>query len=387
MRPVPRKYKISVLPGDGIGREVIPQAVRVLETAIDIVGGVNLELHQFECGGEYYLKSGREWSEEAERFSKEEADAVLLGAIGALGPDGREVRLPDRNLAGYNVVIGMRLSLELYANVRPVRLFEGVPTPLANKSYKDINMVIIRENTEGLYTPARGTIERDGVKDIAVDLRVITRKGSQRVIEYAFNTARRRNGAPVDEKRRVTCVDKSNLLAGCQLFREVFNEVGERYPDIERDYAYVDAWTQWCLKRPEYYDVVVAPNEFGDIITDLGGAIQGGLGMAPAGNIGDEHAIFEPVHGSAPKHYGQNSANPIASILASSMMLDWLGNRHKDTAALRVADIIERAVTDILRDGKTRTYDLCIGSWKDIQPSGTKEVVDAIIRTMSGLVE
>ena len=384
---MPRKYKISVLPGDGIGREVIPQAVRVLETAIDIVGGVNLELHQFECGGEYYLKSGREWSEEAERFSKEEADAVLLGAIGALGPDGREVRLPDRNLAGYNVVIGMRLSLELYANVRPVRLFEGVPTPLANKSYKDINMVIIRENTEGLYTPARGTIERDGVKDIAVDLRVITRKGSQRVIEYAFNTARRRNGAPVDEKRRVTCVDKSNLLAGCQLFREVFNEVGERYPDIERDYAYVDAWTQWCLKRPEYYDVVVAPNEFGDIITDLGGAIQGGLGMAPAGNIGDEHAIFEPVHGSAPKHYGQNSANPIASILASSMMLDWLGNRHKDTAALRVADIIERAVTDILRDGKTRTYDLCIGSWKDIQPSGTKEVVDAIIRTMSGLVE
>ncbi len=377
-----RKYKISVLPGDGIGREVVPEAIRVLKSAASQVGGIEFEIIEFECGGEYYLKTGREWSKEAEQFAKEEADAVLLGAIGAVDSDGRDVRLPDNNLAGYNVVIGLRLSLELYANVRPVKLYEGVPTPLADKTHKDIDMVIIRENTEGLYTPARGTLIREGVKDTAVDLRVITRKGATRVIRYAYETALKRDGAPVDGKRRVTCVDKSNLLAGCQLFRDVFDELGNEYPKIERDYAYVDAWTQWALKKPEFYDVVVAPNEFGDIITDLGGAIQGGLGMAPAGNIGDHHGVFEPVHGSAPKHYGQNRANPIAAILAGSMMMDWLGIRHDDKKAIAISNVIQNAVAEVLRESRVRTYDLCIQQWSRIEPSTTVEVTDEIIKVI-----
>ncbi|MHA2377540.1 MAG: isocitrate/isopropylmalate dehydrogenase family protein, partial [Candidatus Thorarchaeota archaeon] len=293
-----KKYKIAVLPGDGIGREVIPQAVETLKTTQEAVGGFELEFNEFEGGGEYYLKENREWSKEAEDFTKKEADAVLLGAVGAIDSGGNSVRLPDGNLAGYSLVIGLRFELDLYANVRPVKLFEGVPTPLSNKTHEHIDMLIVRENTEGLYTPIRGKLSRGEMTELAVDLRIITRKGAERVSRYAFHASSERGrGAPVDGVKRVTCVDKSNLLASCQLFRDVFDEVGKEFPSIERDYAFVDAWTQWCLRKPEFYDVVVAPNEFGDIITDLGGAVQGGLGVAPAGSIGDNHAVFEPVHG------------------------------------------------------------------------------------------
>ncbi|MFX1415730.1 MAG: isocitrate/isopropylmalate family dehydrogenase, partial [Promethearchaeota archaeon] len=295
---MPKKYRISVLPGDGIGKEVIPEAVRVMHSAKDAVGGITIEAITFECGGEYYEREGKEWSEEGERFTKDEADAILFGAVGALASDGNPVRLPDGNHAGYNIVIGLRLSLELYANTRPVKLYEGVPTPLGEKTHEDIDMVIVRENTEGLYVPARGNLAEGSETELAVDLRLISRKGAGRVIDYSFRLADTRNGAPSDGKKRVTCVDKSNLLAGCQLFRKVFGETAARYPKIEPDYAYVDAWTVWALMKPEFYDVVVAPNMFGDIITDLGGGIQGGLGMAPSGNIGDNHAMFEPVHGS-----------------------------------------------------------------------------------------
>lgn len=375
-----RTYKIAVLPGDGIGREVIPEAIRVFQTAIMKTGGIEIDLNEFEAGGQYYLETGREWAQEAEEFTKKEADAILLGAIGAIGPDGNEVRLPDRNLAGYNIVIGLRMGLDLYANVRPVKLYEGVPTPLAEKTHNDIDMVIIRENTEGLYAPTRGILSRGGMDESAVDSRVITRKASKRVSEYAFNLAStERNGAPVDSMKRVTCVDKSNLLAGCQLFRQVFNEVGASFPEVEKDYAYVDAWTQWCLKKPEFYDVVVTTNAFGDIITDLGGAIQGGLGVAPAGNIGENKAMFEPVHGSAPRHAGRNVANPIAAILSSSMMFNWLGSKHKDNNASRVGKLIMDAVSSVLKEGTVRTYDMCKGFWKDIEPSSTSQVTDAII--------
>jgi isocitrate/isopropylmalate dehydrogenase len=370
------KFKIAVLPGDGIGEEVISQAIKVI-TSIGYLED-RLELHQFDCGGSYYQKTGKEWSGEAEDFCKSEADVILLGAIGALDKNGSSVRLPDGNLAGYNVVLGLRFDLDLYANVRPVRLFEGVPTPLANKSTKDINMTIIRENTEGLYVPIRGRLARGGSNEMAIDTRIITRKGAERVIRYAFHETARRDGAPIDGKQRVTCVDKSNLLAGCQLFREVYDEVSHDFPDIETDYAYVDAWTQWVVKKPEYYDVVVAPNEFGDIMTDLGGAIQGGLGMAPAGNIGESSAVFEPVHGSAPKHAGKNTVNPIAAVLAVSMMLQWLGRKHSEIKFLKISDTIEQSIEDILKEGKIRTYDLCIDDWSSVKPSSTEKVGDEI---------
>ncbi|UCH04472.1 MAG: hypothetical protein JSW05_13055 [Candidatus Thorarchaeota archaeon] len=173
---MPKKYKISVLPGDGIGKEVIPEAVRVMYAAKDAVGGITIEDITFECGGEYYKKEGREWSEEAENFTKDEADAILFGAVGALGSDGKPVRLPDGNHAGYNIVIGLRLSLELYANTRPVKLYEGVPTPLREKTHEDIDMVIVRENTEGLYVPARGHLAEGSDTEMAIDLRLISRK-------------------------------------------------------------------------------------------------------------------------------------------------------------------------------------------------------------------
>ncbi|MHA1964922.1 MAG: isocitrate/isopropylmalate dehydrogenase family protein [Candidatus Thorarchaeota archaeon] len=376
-------YKIAVLPGDGIGREVIPEARRVLEEAIASVDDLDLEFHEFECGGEYFLKTGREWSEEAEAFTKTEADAILLGGIGAKGPDGNIVRRPDGNLAGYSVVIGLRQELDLYANVRPVKLFEGVPTPLSGKGPNDIDMVIVRENTEGLYIPARGRVTEPD-REFAFDLRMITAKGSERVARYAFELAMDRNGAPVDKVKRVTCVDKSNLLAGCQLFREYFDKVSENYEEVTKDYAYVDAWTLLAIQKPEFYDVVLAPNAFGDIISDLGGALQGGLGVAPSGNIGDEHAVFEPVHGSAPDIAGRGQANPIAACLSTTMMLEWLGKKFDDTFPVKTAELIRDAIETVLREGKVRTQDLCIGKWTKVKPSTTQQVATEIIRKMKG---
>ena len=378
-----RTYNVAVLPGDGIGREVISEVMRVVEEAVIPAGNIDLKFHEFECGGEYYLKTRREWTEDAEEFTKTEADAILLGGIGAKGPDGRIVRRPDGNLAGYSVVIGLRQELDLYANVRPVKLFEGVPTPLGGKEPNDIDMVIVRENTEGLYIPAHGRIT-EADRDFAYDLRMITAKGSERIARYAFELARERNGAPIDKVRRVTCVDKSNLLAGCRLFREYFDKVGENYKEITRDYAYVDAWTLLALRRPEYYDVVVAPNAFGDIISDLGAAFVGGLGVAPSGNIGKNNAVFEPVHGSAPDIAGTAQANPIAALLSTAMMLEWLSKKFDDRVPAKTAEWIRGAVEATLRDGKIRTPDLCLGKWSNVKPSTTKEVTTEIIKKMKG---
>jgi 3-isopropylmalate dehydrogenase len=384
VRHLKRKYKISVLPGDGIGREVIPEAVAVMKAVASSSSGLELDLHEFECGGEYFLKANREWSEEAEAFTKTEADAILLGGVGAKDSDGTVVRRPDGNMAGYGVVIGLRQELDLYANVRPVKLYERVPTPLAGKTPKDIDMVIVRENTEGLYIPARGRITGREEGDLAVDLRVITASGSERVSRFAFDLAMDRNGAPIDSKKRVTCVDKSNLLAGCKLFRESFNKIGESYPDVAKDYAYVDAWTLLAIQKPEQYDVVVAPNEFGDIISDLGGAIQGGLGISPSGNIGDHHAMFEPVHGSAPDIAGKNIANPLAAILSAAMMLEWLGTKHGDKGPISAAEQIRKAVRMALGTSNTRTPDLCVGEWSEVEPSTTHEAAAEVIKRIMG---
>ncbi|MFW9770340.1 MAG: isocitrate/isopropylmalate dehydrogenase family protein [Candidatus Thorarchaeota archaeon] len=377
-----RNYKIAVLPGDGIGREVIPEAIKVLREASTITG-LQLDIHEFECGGQYYLEHEREWSEEAEDFTKKEADAILLGGIGGTDQAGNVVRLHDGNLAGYNIVIGLRQDLDLYANVRPVKLYHGVPTPLANKRPEDIDMVIVRENTEGLYTPVRGRVS-DSDRELAFDLRLITAKGSERVARYAFNLAMKRNGAPVDKQKRVTCVDKSNLLAGCKLFRESFDKVSTEFKEVSKDYAYVDAWTLLALKQPEFYDVVVAPNAFGDIISDLGGAIQGGLGVAPSGNIGEKHGMFEPVHGSAPDIAGTYQANPIAAILSTAMMLEWLGTKHNDAISTQAAESIRCAVESVLHEGQDRTVDLCRGRWQKVKPATTLEVGIAIVKRIKG---
>ncbi|MFW9831693.1 MAG: isocitrate/isopropylmalate dehydrogenase family protein [Candidatus Thorarchaeota archaeon] len=379
-----RTYKIQVLPGDGIGPEVILEAVNVLKTIEKELPGLNLSFHEFPCGGKYYLETGCEWSGEAEVFSRQEADAILLGAIGHETAPNDPVRREDGQLAGAAVVLGQRRELELYANVRPVKLYPGVPTPLVSKKSEDIDFVIIRENTEGLYAGIGKHYGENEPEEMAVDVRPITRIGSERVIRYAFIVAQNRlGGAPYDNKRRVTCVDKSNVLIGDQLFRRVFNEVAREYPNINPDFAYIDAWTMWCLRQPEFYNVVVTPNLFGDIISDLGAAIQGGMGVAAGGNIGERHAMFEPIHGSAPKHAGKRRANPIAAILAGKMLLEWLAERHRDLSASKGANFIEEAVVELLREGKIRTYDLCLGSYVDVPPSTTRQVGRAIKKKIS----
>jgi len=205
----------------------------------------------------------------------------------------------------------------------------------------------------------------------------ITRRATERVVRYAFNLARRRN-----QQMKVTCVDKSNIIGAHRFFREVFREIGQsEFPDLKLDYAYVDAFCQWQIRNPEWYDVVVAPNLAGDIISDNGATTAGGLGLAVGGNIGDEHAMFEPIHGSAPKHAGKDKANPLAAILSVQMMLDWLGNRYKDERLTRAAEKVESAAEELLSDGKTLTYDL-IGEEKASRCSEVGAAVEAKLRAM-----
>jgi isocitrate/isopropylmalate dehydrogenase len=282
-------------------------------------------------------------------------------------------------LAGFAQVILNRQKLDLYANVRPVKLYPGVKHKIhgALKQVWEpgkVDYVVIRENTEDAYTGETSDIDGGRVTPIR-----ITRRATERVVRYAFNLARRRN-----QQKKVTCVEKSNIVGAHRFFREVFREVGQsEFPDVTLDYAYVDAFCQWQIRNPEWYDVVVAPNLAGDIISDNGATTAGGLGLAVGGNIGDEHAMFEPIHGSAPKHAGKDKANPMAAILSMQMMLDWLGNRHDDERLLRAAVKVEAAVAELLSEGKTLTYDL-IG---DEKASRCSEVGAAVEEKLRNLVE
>jgi len=259
-------------------------------------------------------------------------------------------------------VLGLRSQLDLYANVRPVQLFAHVRHKISGTfnnvwSPENVDMVIIRENTEGFYKQQKEW-ERSINNNEVIDQRVITRKGSERVIKFAFNLANKRNGAPVDGKARVTCVDKSNVLNGCRLFREVFNSVATAYTTVEPDYAYIDAFTLALLQKPEHFDVVVTTNLFGDIITDLAAVLQGGLGMAPSANLSDTHGLFEPVHGSAPDIAGKGKANPIAMILSTQMMLEWLGEKKNEGDMQVASKALFNAVIKYLKKGKSLPYDL-----------------------------
>ncbi len=347
---MPRKYKIVVLRGDGVSREVIPEAVKALEAAQEVVSGLKLDFVEFDCGFEYYKKTGEPWPPQAYETCKQ-SDAILYGAVGLPGVEGLE-----------NIVYvhrTLRKNLDLYANVRPVKLRENVPCPLVGKKPGDIDFIVVRENTEDLYAPMGGVLTRAEVAEVALDVKIVTRKGAERIIKYAFELCRRREkGAPLDGKLRVTCVDKSTVLQSCALFREVFTEVGERYFDIEKDYALIDAWTQWAIRRPEYYNVIVTTNLFGDIITDMTAPFQGGLGLAPSAEVGDAHGMFRPIHGSAPKYSGKYGANPIATILSAKMLLEWLADKRDDSSARIAAKKIEKAVDSTLKEGKMLPQDL-----------------------------
>ncbi|MGA8664336.1 MAG: isocitrate/isopropylmalate dehydrogenase family protein [Thermoplasmata archaeon] len=349
-------YEIAVFPGDGTGPEVVREGLKVL-AALSEGGPAPWRATQYPGGGQYYLKSGREWEPEG-AAAAQRADAILLGAVGWPGSF-----LPNGDIAGRALVLGLREGLDLYANVRPCRLYPGVKHRISGAfrevwSPEHVDMVIVRENTEGLYTPARGRLRRGGDTEVAVDTRVITRKGAERVIRYAFELARQRpRGAPEDGVKRVTCVDKANVLEGCRFFREIFEQVGREYSEIEREYAYVDAFTQWLVRNPEHYNVAVATNMMGDIITDLASVLQGGMGFAAGGNVGTDHAMFEPVHGSAPKYAGKNQVNPFATFFAVEQMLRWLATRYADPRLGRQADRLEHALAGVLAHGGTGTYD------------------------------
>ncbi len=375
---------VILLPGDGIGTEVAREARKILGIAMEAAGR-KARIEEIPCGGRYYLAHGQDWPDGAQERC-EAADIILLGAVGWPDPEGSgPVTMSDGNMAGYSPVIGNRRVLELYANVRPVKLFPGVLHKIHGQHTQvwdpaKVDMVFLRENTEGLYTGIGGRVASGGAVRVATDTRVITRANSERIIRRAFELCKTRNqGSPSDGKLRVTAVVKDNVLEGCRLFRDLFFEIAQEYPEIEAETAIVDAFTQWLIQRPEWYDVVVTTNMFGDIVTDLASVLQGGMGMAVGCNIGDRHGMFEPIHGSAPKHAGKNRANPFAMILAVKESLSWYGNKVDDQELVRVASVIEDALVELLRERKTLTYDL-VGEEK---ASTTSEVGDAVVQRFS----
>ena len=372
--------KIVLLPGDGIGVEVMAEARKALD-AVMVALEMTAEYDVIPCGGQYYLEHGVDWpAGSLERCRA--ADFILLGAVGWPDPAGRgPVIMPNGKMAGHSPVIGNRAQLELFANVRPVKLFPGIRQRIHGAhsqvwSANKVDMVFVRENTEGMYTGIGGRTRANGVDTVASDTRLITRVASERVIRHAFELARKREGgAPADGRKRVTALVKDNVLEGCRFFRDVFFEIAAEYPEIEAETAIIDAFTQWLLQRPEWYDVIVTTNMFGDIVTDMASVLQGGMGMAVGCNIGYDHAMFEPIHGSAPKHAGKGRVNPMAMILAVKEGLAWHGERRNDPVISAAAVQLEAALADVVLAGEPLTYDL-VG---EKAAASTSEVGDAVI--------
>jgi len=353
------KYTVPVIPGDGIGPEIVAEGCKVLEAAADKYN-FSLDWKEYSLGAEHYLKTGELVTEETlKELSKYRA--LFLGAIG-------DPRVKP-GILEKGVLLTMRFYFDQYVNLRPVKLLEGVWTPLKDKTPKDIDFVVVRENTEDFYIgigsrARRGSshadfeirrslynvkfgldIESDS-EEIGYQIGEVSREGCQRVIKYAFDLAMKR-------RRQLSSVDKANVLSDIYGFwREVFLDVAAGYPQVKHEFNFVDAITMWFVKNPEWFDVVVAPNMFGDIITDLGAMIQGGLGLAPGANLNPEGtSMFEPIHGSAPKYKGQNKVNPVATIWSGALLLEHLGQPQ---AASDIVNAIERN----LREGRIKTYDL-----------------------------
>jgi len=372
-------YNLVLLPGDGIGEEVAGHASRLLDTITEATS-LRFDRETIPCGGRYFLEHGRDWPQGSEEKCHA-ADAILLGAVGWPSPDGKgPVTMGDGKMAGWSPVIGNRIKLDLFANVRPVKLFEGVHHRISGHfkpvwDPANVDMVFIRENTEDLYAGVSGTLAPGGRATVAADTRLITRHASERVIRLAFEMAMQRDGAPKDGKKRVTAIVKHNVLDGCRLFKAVFDEIGAEYPEVDKDVAIVDALTQWLITEPERYDVLVTTNMFGDICTDLASVLQGGMGMAVGCNVGDDHGMFEPIHGSAPPFAGKDQLNPMAMLLATGEALRWLSPRKNEPELKRAGDAIEEAVKDVLKAGGPLTMDLV----EEKDAAKMSEVADAVI--------
>jgi 3-isopropylmalate dehydrogenase len=321
-------YKIAVIPGDGTGPEVVNQGLKVLQAAGKKFG-FKYQTKVFDFGGERYLKTGKTL-EDSDIALLKEYSAIFLGAIGH--PD------VSPGILETGILLKLRFSLDQYINLRPVKLYNAAFCPLKDKKPEDIDFVVVRENSEGLYK-GMGEFRNKGSKDeVAIQLSYNTRHGVERCIRYAFEHTRKRN-----KRKKLTLCGKTNVLTyAWDLWQRVFNEVATEYPDIATDYAHVDATTMWFVKNPEWFDVIVTDNMFGDIITDLGAMIQGGMGIAAGGNINPQGvSMFEPIGGSAPKYTGKNVINPLAAICAVGMMLEHLGE-------LQAGKAIENAVIGLV---------------------------------------
>ena len=354
------KYRIPVIGGDGIGPEIVEEGKKVIDAASE-VEGFEVEWIPFPHGSDHYLETGELISEDTLK-DLGNYRAIYLGALG-------DPRVKPGVLE-MGILLKLRFHFDQYINLRPIQLLDGAWTPLKDKEPKDINFTVVRENTEDFYVGVGGRCKKGGGKDtleiirnsynlkfgldiksdseeIAYQIGVISKEGAMRVIRYAFELAKKKG------KERVTSVDKANVLTHMYGFwREAFEVVSKDYPTIETEFNFVDAICMWMAKNPEWFQVIVTPNMFGDIITDLGAMIQGGLGIAPGGNINPEGtSMFEPIHGSAPKYKGMDKANPIATIWAGGMMLDCLGEE-------KAANRIELAIRKVLKEGKIRTYDM-----------------------------
>ena len=347
-------YDISVIAGDGIGPEVTREAMRVLDIAAS-VHGFELRRNELPFGSEHYIKTEEIFPESAFSEAKQ-TDAIYLGAIG-------DPRLPV-GLIEYGIIAKCRFELDLYVNKRPIKLYDERLCPLKGKTPEDVDMVIIRENTEDAYTGMHGFAHKGQPLEVATQTMVYTREGTERAIRYAFELARER-----DKKKQVTLIDKANAVRAQDLWTRVFAEVAEEYPDIKTDHAYIDAACMWMVKNPEWFDVAVTPNLCGDIITDLGAMVQGGMGVAASGNINPGHtSLFEPIHGSAPKHAGKNVACPVAAIMAGAMMLDYIGEKE-------AAVSIEGAIQALIQSGEIKGLGTGV--------HGTDEVGDMVVNRLA----
>ncbi len=361
-----KTFKIAVLPGDGIGNEIVPPAADLCMDVAKKTGGFTLDMTNIEAGAALYARTGVSFPEESFQVCKQ-SDAILLGAMGlpsVRNPDGREIA-PQLEL---------RERLQLYAGVRPVKAYKGVPPVLANSKFAETNFVMVRESTEGLFAfRTNGIIEND---ETAREVMQLTRKGLKRVYDFSFKLAQSRKKRGFQGK--LTLVDKANVFRSFKWARGVFDEEAKNYQDIKTEYCYVDAMAMNLVKNPWRYDVMVMENMFGDILSDLGAGIMGGLGMAPSADIGDENAVFQPCHGSAPDIAGQNKANPIATFLSAAMMLDWLGERDNVPQALQAGKMIEKAVEQALEKKVVRPQEF--GG-----DSGTTQITEGIRNELAKL--
>ncbi len=355
-----RRYRIAVLGGDGIGPEVTREAKETIRLAAEVFG-FGVEWTEYPFGAEHYLKTKETLPASALEEMKGH-DAILLGAIG-------DPRLPVGMLERA-IISGIRFGLDLYVNLRPIRLFAADLCPLKGKGPEDVDLLVVRENTEDVYAGIGGFLKKGTPDEVAMQEMIFTRKGVERVVRYSFDLCRRRA-----KRKKLTLIDKANAVGAMDLWTRVFEEVGREYPDVSQDHAYIDAACMWLVKNPESFDTVVVSNMFGDIFTDLGAAIQGGMGVAASGNIHPGRvSMFEPIHGSAPKHAGRNVASPIGAILAGQMLLEHLGETEAAAAAAA-------AVQELFTEGRLRST----GTDSGVSTSAQGDAVrDALKRLAAG---